>query len=819
MALVRPVVSLVLAGTLGAAALAVPEVPASAAPVAAVQAGPSDLPAGVSPVARRDPAPLPKPSAWPFPEEFPATSGTGRLTGGAFEWTDFLYDDHGAHGLASTGYTGEGTASEGTYAYPAGPARQNGADIFRVGIGMDRDASYWRVDWTTLVDANVPIAVFALDTDDRASTGTSNWPAGAGITSPGIDRALVVSSRGAWLADAAGALVPVGQADVDLSSNSFVLRLHRSVLPVTGTWRVRVASGVAGADGRSFAAVPGGSLPGQPPVYNVSFRSTAQEPLAGNAWMDDAQAAAIGRGDVSAFSARVSWADLSDRRRTAEDEPTGASVRWYPSSLPDGEGVVPDDTAESPVQDYRPNLLSRPQPYAVYVPKTYRPSRPAKLTWLLHSLGSVYTQYQSGPASDLQQFCEDRYSICVSPEGRAPDMFWYDEAEYDLWQVWNRMARQYSLDPASTVVTGFSMGGCGSWSWPLGYPDVFAESAPMAGITANKAYRFAIPSALYPGSPEVTGIDFSERYTAIGDQDPLVENARWMRYFIAQGLLDELVPVTQNIQMADKFKAFGQRYRLQLHPAEGHTEWAAKGMYGAIADNLSNGKLADRPGHVTFIWHPDRFHPEWGMPATGSFWVKDPVARDKRPAALARIDATSAANPDRAVTPEFSLSPLASTDPSPALVQEQDWKLGARAAAAPTMQVDLHNVASVRLDLVGAGFARNERRTTITVKSDGLTRVALSGLPLGARVLRDGARAVTVSADGTAAVPLAAGTHVLRLAGSPAAGSAAGTSEAGAPAATQLPRTGAPAGVAWLGVAVLLGSMAMRHRRCSAGNR
>ncbi|MDT7550227.1 MAG: hypothetical protein QOE84_2621, partial [Actinomycetota bacterium] len=786
--------------------------PAPAAAPAPALSGPSDLPAGVSPVARRDPAPLPKPAAWPFPEAFPATSGTGRLTGGAFEWTDFIYDDHGAHGLASTGYTGQGTASQGTYAYPAGPARQNGADIFRVGVGMDRDASYWRVDWTTLVDANVPIAVFALDTDDKASTGTPTWPIGAGITSPGIDRGLVVSSRGAWLTDAAGALVPVGRPVVDLTSNSFVLRLDRSVLPVAGTWKVRIASGVAGADGRSFAPVPGGSLPGQPPVYNVSFRANGQEPLAGNAWMDDAQAAAIGNGDVSAFSARVSWADLSNGRATAEPEPAGASVRWYPSSLPVGEGVVPDDTAESPVQDYRPNLLSRPQPYAVYVPKTYRPSRPAKLTWLLHSLGSVYTQYQAGPTSDLQQFCEDRYSICVSPEGRAPDMYWYDEAEYDLWQVWNRIARQYSLDPASTVVTGFSMGGCGSWSWPLGYPDVFAESAPMAGITANKAYRFAIPSALYPGSPEVTGIDFSERYTAIGDQDPLVENARWMRYFIAQGLLDELVPVTQNIQMADKFKAFGQRYRLQLHPAEGHTEWASKGMYGAIADNLSNGRLADRPGHVTYVWHPDRFHPEWGMPATGSFWVKDPIARDKRPVALARVDATSAANPDPAVTPEFSAGPMASTDPSPALVQEQVWKLGARPAPAPTMHVDLRNVASVRLDLAGAGFARGERRTAITVKTDGPTTVALSGLPAGARVLRDGAGAGVVSAAGITAVRVTAGTHVLRLAGGGAVGRAAGSDAASAPMSpeiTQLPRTGPPAGVAGVGAAVLVAALVL----------
>ena len=55
---------------------------------------PSDIPAAASTAAPT----LPEPSsaAWPFPNTFPQTSGTGRLDGGASLWSDFIYDDYGA---------------------------------------------------------------------------------------------------------------------------------------------------------------------------------------------------------------------------------------------------------------------------------------------------------------------------------------------------------------------------------------------------------------------------------------------------------------------------------------------------------------------------------------------------------------------------------------------------------------------------------------------------------------------------------------------------------------------------------------------------
>ena len=99
----------------------------------------------------------------------------------------------------------------GTYTYPEGAAAGNGADIFRAGIGLTKTDSWWRVDWNTLVNPSIPIALFALETG-RASTGAGEWPAGAGVRSAGTDRAVLVSGNGAWLIDLeTGSWTAVGQ--------------------------------------------------------------------------------------------------------------------------------------------------------------------------------------------------------------------------------------------------------------------------------------------------------------------------------------------------------------------------------------------------------------------------------------------------------------------------------------------------------------------------------------------------------------------------------------------------------------------------------
>ena len=88
------------------------------------------------------------------------------------------------------------------------------------------------------------------------------------------------------------------------------------------------------------------------------------------------------------------------------------------SSIELGQGVVGEANNEYQ-GDLRPNFPGRLQPYSVYVPSTYDPSKPAPLTWLLHSLGVQHNQYGGLNPTLLQQACD-----------RVPDTY---RAAFLLW--------------------------------------------------------------------------------------------------------------------------------------------------------------------------------------------------------------------------------------------------------------------------------------------------------------------------------------------------------------------------------------------------
>jgi hypothetical protein len=731
--------------------------------------------------------------------------GYGRLDGGASYWTDFLYDDHGARGLpVQPPATGLAPAA-GTFVYPAGPASGNGADIFRVGVALDAQATYWRVDWTTLVDPSVPIAMFALDTDDKTTTGTTAWPAGAGVRSAGVDRFILLSGRGAWLLGANGTRQPVdtlgGDSTADRPARSFVVRIPRAALPVSGTWRVRLASGLANAAGDGFAPVgPNlGAVPGQPPVYNVGFRSDSQEAAHLNLWRDEAQAQALSLGgdDISAFSSRVDWTALADRRSTPEPRPTGYSNRWYVSSIELGQGVVGEANNEYQ-GDLRPNFLGRLQPYSVFVPKSYDPATPTPLTWLLHSLGVQYNQYGGLNPTLLQQACEQRHSICATTLGRGPDGWYYDEAEVDFWEVWHQLASTYTLDPDRTVLSGYSMGGWGTYKLGLTYPSLFAQAMPLAGPPIC-GIRVVPGADLYAGGGRC-GKD--------GNTTPLIENARWLPFDIHQGVVDELVPVASVIAQSQEFDRLGYRYRLQLYPTGDHLASSVEDpiYLGDEATQMGSLTRKQNPGHITYAWYPDLRRPEWGIGPNGAWWVQDVAAADGGPGKLARIDATSGARPEPAVTStsKQGLDPQAAG----AAFTERIWQEGAAPPRTSVLQLNLTNVSGLTIDLAGAGFGPGEAGTA-NVTSDGPTRLLLKGLSSTMGVSVDGGSPAFAN-GGPVAVAVAAGTHQVTFAPLPStpAAAATGASVRGAQlAATGLPETA----LAVVGLVLLVGALSLRR--------
>jgi hypothetical protein len=739
---------------------------ARGAPRAAVQAEPA----------------LPRPShkQWPFPDRFPRTDGTGRLARGASLWTDFLFDDHGATAPSSAPVSPAATQSslaptQGVAAYPAGPAKNNGADIFRAAVGETRKATYWRVDWTTLVKPTVPIAEWAFDTDNSAKTGASAWPAGAGVTSPGIDRALVVSAQGAEVVNpVTGKSHPVGRLVINRPARSFIVRVPRRALRVNGKWRIRLASGLASPDGKSFVEpdysqsldLTSAQADQLPHVFNVTFRKRRQEPpvfrngqsdaqiqqfaasssgnpvnhalglnglsrfITGNFWMEDHQADALENGgDVSKFSRVIRWSRLRHHATTPMPQPRGYSNRWYVSRLHLGQGVV-GNPSNAPEGDLRPNYRTRVQPYAVYVPRHLSLRRKRPLTWILHSLGVNLNQYGALDPHQIQQECQHRHSICATTEGLGPDGWYFDKSEQDFWAVWHALASSYRLDPRRTVISGYSMGGWASYKLGLAHPDLFSQAMPLEG-PPDCGIRFLalngqeIKSSAGSGKTGHCGAD--------GNTNQFLGNALWLPYDVTQGGIDELVPAPSNVQATDTLQQLGERYTFFFLPADDHLAYATQDRFGGVVRALGKHvpRVKRNPGLVRYAWYPDLDNRHLGIGATTAYWVTHLTASTHKPGAIASVKARSRGIRTPRITPVVK-GPTSVTTPLPAERTTLRWKRGPKSARHDRLRLVLSSVKALR---VNAARARLSCPRVIAT-ADRPVRLRLTHLHGGAVTIR-----------------------------------------------------------------------------------
>jgi hypothetical protein len=235
-----------------------------------------------------------------------------------------------------------------------------------------------------------------------------------------------------------------------------------------------------------------------------------------------------------------------------------------------------------------------------------------------------------------------------------------------------------------------------------------------------------------------------------GDSATLLRNARWVPYVIGQGALDELVPVAGVVDQVRALDELGYRYEFFLYPGADHLGWAVQDRFDSAVDALPSAPRERDPGHVTYTWYPNLTRSDYGIGATGAYWLGDLRARSAGPGEVSTVDARSLANPDPAVTVERGPLTL-HTAPLPAGHHGLRWLRGARPAPRQQVVLDLANVRSVSVDLAAAGL----RCGTVRVSTDGPADVTLTGLAAGARVA--GGRVVSLDGAGTQAVTVRCG--------------------------------------------------------------
>jgi len=666
------------------------------------------------------------------------TSGATAYRSGEFVYQDYLYDDHGAAEVPDPqdpSVSGNAfSRSDGTYTYPSGAAyANNAADLVELRVKPVPGATAFRVAMNTMLDPTLVAFSIAIGGVDG---NTHPFPDGANVSSPADLFLTVHASGGAMVAELTRAATGAPVRGPALTVGVDTTRRQLTVTVPHGDWNptgqvVRFAMGVGLWDrangayllpqGTRDATHPGGAgtATHPPAFFNVAFRSNAQEAMpnptdpAGTAkapawWRDRDQASILATGDITEFHANVDFKKLAGRVDDESGVPkTGAFDRILASHFATAPGVdyavscfpAAVNGGSHCAGQFQGNL----QPYAIYVPAETRPAGGWGMTLLLHSLSANYNQYLS-TRNQSQYALRGAGSIVVTPEGRGPDGFYDSYAGADTFEVWADVAGRYTLNPAWTVITGYSMGGIGTFKLAEQFPDLFAKAQSTVGY-----------------SPSTSA-------TTVG----LAPSLRNIPVQMWNMTTDELVPEASYLPTAQALDQAGYRYEIDIYTAGDHLTLAINDQYAPAASFLGATSVERNPAHVTYVVDPSLDYPTLGFVADHAYWLSDVDARAATPA-TGTMDVFShgfgTGDPSPFATQHGAGTLTGGTIPAlPFVSQSKTWGAVPAIPVRDELDIVATNVGAVTINVARAQVDCN---ATLEVTTDGPLVVTLAGCPNG----------------------------------------------------------------------------------------
>jgi predicted esterase len=666
-------------------------------------------------------------------------SGTTAYRRGEFLYQDYLYDDNGAREMADANDPrGAGnlfSRQNGTYTYPtASSYANNAADFVELRVKPLKTATAFRVTLNTLKDPK--LAAFSIGIGGRNGK-LHSFPFGANVGAP-ADLFLTVHPSGsklvAELTRAATGVKVKGKAPkVKLSRT----RRQIEVRVAHGQWNpkrhtVRLWAGVGLWDaqagkyllpqGSADSSHPGGAGPKSDAAafFNVAFRTEepVQKPTEGanvlqNAawWRDRTQGTALAAGDITALHADVSFKRLARRVTDNRAIPrTGPMDRILATHFELAQGADFSQACLSASANCPGQYQGRLQPYAIYIPRKARPARGYGMTLLLHSLSAMYNQYLG--TRNMSQFGERATpSIVITPESRGPDENYENYGAADVFDVWSDVARRYKLDPDVTVISGYSMGGIGTFKLGSQFPDLFARAQPTVGDESN---------------------------------NDVLASLRNVPVLMWNNNGDELVNDAVYNATASKLDSLGYRYEIDVfRPCANqacsplfpnHLQLAINDQFAPAAAFLGSATVERNPAHVTYVVDADRNHAKLGLVGDHAYWlsgleVRDPSQSGAGNDSGGQIDATShgfGAGDPVATTTQLGTGQLTGGNLGTIefTSRAKTWGAPPPAPKANTIDLTATNLSKASIDVKRAAV---DCSVTLHITSDGPIDVALPG--------------------------------------------------------------------------------------------
>jgi hypothetical protein len=715
------------------------------APLVSLPRGPAPRPG--PPILYRAPAVAPQlTNAGVWHAKPTLVSGAEAYRSGEFLYQDWLYDDHGARELSDPNNPMDASEGDlfskpnGTYTYPTDSGYAgNAADLVEFRVKPLRRATAFRITLNTLKNP----ALIAFSIAIGGTPGQSHaFPDGANVRAPAALFLTVHPAAARLVAELVRAGSdqrvpgPAPRVAVDLGRRQIQVEVpHREWNPGRSTVRLAMGVGLWDASARRYllpgvsadATSPGGAGTAAAPAafFNVAFRP--QEPLPKVTdgidtvldaawWRDRDQGTALAAGDISPFFADVSFAKLARRVHDDSQVPrSGPLDMILPSHFELGQGLDFSHTCglsgRPSAGSCTPEYLNRLQPFAIYVPPGPAPPTGWGMTLLLHSLSANYNQY-SGSRNQSQFARRARPSIVITPEARGPDQFYEGLGAADVFEVWAMVAHMYRLDPSYSDITGYSMGGIGTFTLGEQFPDLFARAQPTVGDS---------------------------------EKNDLVASLRNLPVLMWNNSADELVGPELYVPTASALANLGYRYELDVYRPcvstlcsplfPDHLELAINDQFAPAAAFLGSATADVDPAHVTYVEFTPRNVAKYGIVGDHAYWISGLAVRD--PSAKSASGQIGEGEID-ALSHGFGLA-----DPAPSAVRvgagtltggnlgplqyasfAKAWAAGPTSPKADTIDLTATNLATA---VIAVRRARVDCSVKLNVRTDGPIAIKLSG--------------------------------------------------------------------------------------------
>jgi pimeloyl-ACP methyl ester carboxylesterase len=258
---------------------------------------------------------------------------------------------------------------------------------------------------------------------------------------------------------------------------------------------------------------------------------------------------------------------------------------------------------------YRSRVDGSAQPYKLTIPASYDKSKPTPLLIYLHGRGD--TDFDTnwvggnggsgggGKGSQIKMLAFGRFNCSYRWAGEA-----------DVLEALASVQKRYNIDPNRIALTGFSMGGAGSWYHGLHYPDLWAGLEVDAGVIGKRVNMEGLtPVQKAINTPYGIMIGHAVNLFNLpivayaGENDAQLAASTSIR----EQLVREGFPVEKTGKY--EWKAKDLKALFLVNPGVGHAhasgETATK-VNAFVADMLKKGRSV--PDHIKFVTFTTRYN-------------------------------------------------------------------------------------------------------------------------------------------------------------------------------------------------------------------